>query len=361
MTSDPTPAPKKARSTPSKPRGQGSSAKTSTKVNALKASERTRSAAERFKDMTARRAAASASTPLVRATEADVIVVGAGPKEEASHEPALSLVPAIDSSASALTEPTAAIEVGGAVDREPEAPNNDARPTEQSTESEPAARDMAKTPGAEDLGDPDSTSGRASPDVEELVPQPEDSVDEDGEPAPAEPRDADGGGDAGQSPTNPTAQRRTKSSKPSRTVENLVEATSGPECRLERSGEPIKKMTLDLPIPLVDVLSRLELDTLKNSGRRLYRERIFDMALAALPEDPDEVIEIGANLPGWLKYAETEQVGARAREALILRMRTMPVEMKVRRTKGVYLRYIYTAALVNLLASYGVEVNKPDA
>lgn len=328
--------------------GAKTSARSAAKVNALKASERSRTAAAKFRDLTARRAAASTSTPLVRLVEDDpesTTESGTLPHggDEDTSQRAGSGASRTSHQAVDLTIVSDQPRVpDGLVDHEMD---EEVEGAEQAREAQavPAGEPdvpVADDPGTQTLFEPPVEGERGS---KQIVGSSDRAASDRLAPAPGAAKQA----------------ARPRRHKAARTVEDLIEMTSGQESRLERMGEPVKKMTLELPIPLVDILANLELQALKSSGRRIYRERLFDMALAALPEDPEEVIEIGDRLPGWLKYAETEQVGARAREALVLRLRTMPVEMKVRRTKGIYLRYIYTAALVNLLTSYGVEVSQP--
>lgn len=142
-------------------------------------------------------------------------------------------------------------------------------------------------------------------------------------------------------------------------LDELVWTLSSPEHSLDQQHDRISKLTLELPIPLVDVLNRWELDQVRRTGRRLYRERLIDLALAQLPSDMDKVVAMARDLPAWLKYAETEQVGSRVRAPVALELKVMKQELKLRREKGTYVRHIYAVALLDFLTSYGVPVEEP--
>lgn len=302
--------------------GSGKSGAASrTKAEALKASEKSRSAADRFRDMTARRAEASTTTPLMRLAEEGQGAIRA-PEQTVAQEgktPALSVVPEPSTVATTPVE-------------EPSEGGEEVSAEEPQAAEQRAVRDE-----------------RAPAEADTVPEQPEEAV---AEPVKAPAKKAAQKRAAPKAPKNQATEEEER-------LQDLLLQISGPESRLERTGEPVKKLTLELPIPLVDAMARWELDIVRSTGRRIYRERLFDLALAALPEDDEEVIEIGRSLPTWLKYAETEQLGARARESLVLRLRTIAAEMKVRRTRGVFLRHIQAAALENFLAEYGVRIESP--
>lgn len=142
-------------------------------------------------------------------------------------------------------------------------------------------------------------------------------------------------------------------------LDELIWTLSSPEHSLDQQHDRISKLTLELPIPLVDVLNRWELDQVRRTGRRLYRERLIDLALAQLPSDMDKVVAMARDLPAWLKYAETEQVGSRVRAPVALELKVMKQELKLRREKGTYVRHIYAVALLDFLTSYDVPVEEP--
>lgn len=142
-------------------------------------------------------------------------------------------------------------------------------------------------------------------------------------------------------------------------LDELVWTLSSPEHSLDQQHDRISKLTLELPIPLVDVLNRWELDQVRRTGRRLYRERLIDLALAELPSNMDKVVTMARDLPAWLKYAETEQVGSRVRAPVALELKVMKQELKLRREKGTYVRHIYAVALLDFLTSYGVPIEEP--
>lgn len=139
----------------------------------------------------------------------------------------------------------------------------------------------------------------------------------------------------------------------------LVHIMSSPEFVLDAQHDAVAKLTYDLPRPLIDVLNRWELDQVKATGKRLYRERLIDMALSALPEDPDEIIVQTRALPAWLRYADTEQVGTRVRAEIATNLKVLKQEFKLRREKGIYVRHVYALALFNMLGDYGIQVRDP--
>ena len=233
-----------------------------------------------------------------------------------------------------------------------------------------------------DQSEPETDGGRVTQAAAE-VPQPLALVPD---PAPASPEEADtAASPAGEDSSAPEPAQTVQSAPPARRPETkktaskspkkvapagieaeqaerldqLVWTLSSPEHSLDQQHDRISKLTLELPIPLVDVLNRWELDQVRRTGRRLYRERLIDLALAELPTDMDMVVTMARDLPAWLKYAETEQVGSRVRAPVALELKVMKQELKLRREKGTYVRHIYAVALLNFLTSYGVPVEEP--
>lgn len=135
---------------------------------------------------------------------------------------------------------------------------------------------------------------------------------------------------------------------------------AGPEGRLENSGEPIRKLTLEIPPALIDALSRWELDEARRTGKRVYRERLVDLAMSRLPDDVDAIIAKARSLPEELRTADPEQLGTRVRDSVHLRLKLLGPELRVRRAQGVYLRHIYAAAIYDMLLALGVAVPLED-
>jgi len=151
---------------------------------------------------------------------------------------------------------------------------------------------------------------------------------------------------AAPTPVRRTAKSRTPPPKP----------VAGPDGRLELR-ERVTKMTLELPIPLVDALARWERDETRTTGQRVYRERLIDCALRLLPEDIDQLVTLARGLPEPLRHADTEQVGTRVLESIATRLKNLRPELRVIRVRDVYLRHIYAAAIYQYLISVGVEVD----
>lgn len=130
----------------------------------------------------------------------------------------------------------------------------------------------------------------------------------------------------------------------------------GPDGRLELYGERVVKLTLDLPRALVDALARWERDETVATGRRVYRERLIDCALTALPNDFHTVLELSRALPESIRSGELEQVGTRVRETIYRRFQGLRPELRVRRVRDIYLRHIYAAALYRYLNEAGIPI-----
>lgn len=163
-----------------------------------------------------------------------------------------------------------------------------------------------------------------------------------------------GPGGARARASRPAAEAAAQSAVPATEVSKPV---AGPDGRLELSGERITKMTLELPVPLVDALARWERDETAATGQRVYRERLIDRALSDLPEDTDELLVLARDLPEGLRYAETEQVGTRVRESIQRRLKNLRPELRVRRVRDIYLRHIYAAAIAQYLTALGVTID----
>jgi len=136
---------------------------------------------------------------------------------------------------------------------------------------------------------------------------------------------------------------------------------AGPDGRLGNSGEPVRKLSIELPPALIDALARWELAETRRTGQRVYRERLVDMALSRLPDDVDDLIDKARGLPDALRTADPEMLGTRVRESVHARLKLLRPELRVRRAQGVYLRHIYAAALYDTLRALGVDVVLPAA
>ena len=118
------------------------------------------------------------------------------------------------------------------------------------------------------------------------------------------------------------------------------------------------KMTLELPVPLVDALARWERDEVVATGRRVYRERLIDCALTRLPKNTDELVALARELPQALRNADTEQIGTRVRESVQRQLQSLRPELRVRRIRDVYLRHVYAAAIAQYLAALGIALEE---
>jgi len=119
--------------------------------------------------------------------------------------------------------------------------------------------------------------------------------------------------------------------------------------KLELSGERIVKMTLELPAELIDRLSQWELAYATSTGRRVYRERVLDAALAALPERIADIVTMARALPEEYLEGTVETVGTRVRASTERRLRLLRPEFRAQRVRDVYQRHVYTAAIMRYL------------
>lgn len=102
-------------------------------------------------------------------------------------------------------------------------------------------------------------------------------------------------------------------------------------------------------MPLVDRLARWERDYAVRTGKRVYRERILDAALAGVPERIADVVTMARALPAELTDAPTEVVGTRLRTSTEARLRVLKPELRAQRVRDVYVRHIYAAAVARYL------------
>jgi hypothetical protein len=171
--------------------------------------------------------------------------------------------------------------------------------------------------------------------------------------APAPPAEAD----PGTAKPKTAAERRPKPAGPATPVHTSPsKPVAGPDGRLELRGQRVTKMTLELPLPLVDALARWERDETRATGQRVYRERLIDCALSQLPSDVEDLVVLARGLPEPLRHADTEQVGTRVLESIAVGLRNLRPELRLRRVRDVYLRHIYAAAIYTYLTDLGVTV-----
>lgn len=192
------------------------------------------------------------------------------------------------------------------------------------------------TPTPESLGAQESTGSEPDADTVAGTPadEPNDS-EQQGVEAPAEPRPA---------PAGSASRSRGRGRWP---IPQPPDFSS--RGKLELSGERIVKMTLELPVELVDRLSQWELAYATRTGRRVYRERVLDAALASLPERIGDVVTMARSLPPEYLEGTVETVGTRVRASTEARLRLLRPEMRAQRVRDVYQRHVYTAAILRYL------------
>ncbi len=131
---------------------------------------------------------------------------------------------------------------------------------------------------------------------------------------------------------------------------------SGPEGRLEASGETVVKWTLELAPQLVMALNVWERDETKRLGERVFRERMIDQALDRLPEDLDGILSVVADLPRALRRAPGQQFGTRVRASVRDKLLALRPELRVAGIKDVRIRDIYSAGVYQYLVELGIAV-----
>jgi len=132
---------------------------------------------------------------------------------------------------------------------------------------------------------------------------------------------------------------------------------AGPEGRLEASGEPVVKWTLELAPQLIHALAVWERDETKRLGQRVFRERLVDLALDSLPSDLDDILGAVAELPTPLRHALGEQFGTRVRASVRDKLINLKPELRVAGIKDVRIRDIYSAGVYRYLTSLGITVD----
>jgi hypothetical protein len=132
---------------------------------------------------------------------------------------------------------------------------------------------------------------------------------------------------------------------------------AGPEGRLEASGEPVVKWTLELAPQLIHALAVWERDETKRLGQRVFRERLVDLALDSLPSDLDDILTTVAELPTPLRHAPGEQFGTRVRASVRDKLINLKPELRVAGIKDVRIRDIYSAGVYHYLKGLGITIH----
>ena len=135
--------------------------------------------------------------------------------------------------------------------------------------------------------------------------------------------------------------------------------TPGPEGRLEASGEPVVKWTIELAPQLVRALAIWERDETNRTGQRVFRERVLDLALDTLPHDLDDLLTLVSALPATIRTTPGEQFGTRVRLSVRDKLMRLRPELRVAGVKDVRMRHIYSAGVYRYLLSLGLTV-EPD-
>jgi hypothetical protein len=159
---------------------------------------------------------------------------------------------------------------------------------------------------------------------------------------------------AGQ-PIKPATPRQRSSAGSAPT--SPVRPMSGPEGRLEASGEQVVKWTLELAPQLIHALAVWERDETKRLGQRVFRERLVDLALDSMPADLDGILTAVAALPAPLRHAPAEQFGTRVRASVRDKLINLKPELRVAGIKDVRIRDIYTAGVYHYLTSLGSTID----
>jgi hypothetical protein len=166
-------------------------------------------------------------------------------------------------------------------------------------------------------------------------------------------------------PTTMPAQAVPPPERPARRPHSATPAASsqptrpmaGPEGRLEASGEPVVKWTLELAPQLIHALAVWERDETKRLGQRVFRERLVDLALDSLPSDLDDILTAVAELPTPLRHAPGEQFGTRVRASVRDKLINLKPELRVAGIKDVRIRDIYAAGVYHYLTSLGITID----
>lgn len=146
--------------------------------------------------------------------------------------------------------------------------------------------------------------------------------------------------------------------KPTDRTVTARQPLTGPEGRLEASGDQVVKWTLELAPQLVSALNRWELDETERLGERVFRERLVDLALDALPTDTEEILALVAGLPPALRKAEPRQFGTRVRFSVREKLVRLRPKLRDHDVRGVRVRVrdVTNAGVYRYLVALGIEV-----
>jgi len=148
----------------------------------------------------------------------------------------------------------------------------------------------------------------------------------------------------------------TPARSPRQSKERFPRPVAGPEGRLEASGEPIVKWTIELAPQLVHALAVWERDETRRTGQRVFRERVVDIALDLLPDQAAPVNELVKALPEPLRTGKGELFSTRVRSSVRERLLALRPELRVVGIKDVRMRDIYSAGLYRYLTGLGVKI-----
>jgi hypothetical protein len=154
------------------------------------------------------------------------------------------------------------------------------------------------------------------------------------------------------------ASPRVAQPKPRRTPKGeLPRPVPGREGRLEASGEPVVKWTIELAPQIVHALAIWERDETKRTGQRVFRERLVDIALDLMPGEVEPVIALVKALPEPLRMGKGELFSTRVRSSVRGKLLGLRPDLRVAGIKDVRMRDIYSAGLYRYLVGLGVEID----
>jgi hypothetical protein len=154
---------------------------------------------------------------------------------------------------------------------------------------------------------------------------------------------------AGPRVAQPRPRRASKS--------ELPRPVAGREGRLEASGEPVVKWTIELAPQIVHALAIWERDETKRTGQRVFRERLVDIALDLMPGEVEPVIALVKALPEPLRIGKGELFSTRVRSSVRGKLLSLRPELRVAGIKDVRMRDIYSAGLYRYLVGLCVEID----
>jgi hypothetical protein len=135
-----------------------------------------------------------------------------------------------------------------------------------------------------------------------------------------------------------------------------VRPMAGREGRLEASGEPIVKWTLELPPQILQALAMWERDETRRLGQRVFRERLVDLALDGLPDGLDAILTAVRDLPPELRQAPGQQFGTRVRASVRDKLIGIKPDLRVAGIKDIRIRDVYSAGVYRYLTDLGITI-----